>query len=73
MGKRWRIHPHDAPRITECERSTGVSPLVAQLLLCRGVTDPVAVRTFLDAKLSDLHDPELLPGIPEAADRLIDR
>ena len=60
MGKRWRIHPHEAERIAFLERAAGVSPVVAQLLLCRGVSDPQQARMFLDAKLTGLRDPELL-------------
>jgi single-stranded-DNA-specific exonuclease len=71
MGKRWRIYPHDAVRIADLERSAGVSPIVAQLLIARGVAGPSAARQFLDARLSDLRDPETLPGVPAAADRLI--
>ena len=70
MDKRWRIRPHDADRIISLERAAGVSPIVAQLLLGRGITDPVAVRSFIECKLSGLRDPELLPGLPEAADRI---
>jgi len=51
MGKHWRIHPHDPVCVAQLERAVGVSPVVAQLLASRGVTDPVAARTFLDAKL----------------------
>ena len=71
MGKRWNIFPHDPRRIADFERSVGVSPIVAQLLMCRGVNDASAAKRFLDAKLSDLRDPELLPGIPAAADRIM--
>ncbi len=70
MGKRWRIHPHDADKIAFLERSAGVSPVVAQLLICRGVSAPSDVRSFLDAKLSSLREPDLLPGLSEAADRV---
>lgn len=70
MGKRWRIHTHDPERIAFLERYAGVSPVVAQLLVCRGVCDPSEVRAFIDAKLSCLRDPESLPGLPQAADRL---
>ena len=28
---------------------------MAQLLICRGITDPTKARSFLDPKLSDLH------------------
>ncbi len=68
MAKRWRIHAHDPDRITALERAAGIPPVVAQLLLCRGVADTAAVRSFLDPKLSDLRDPELLPGCREAAE-----
>lgn len=70
MTKRWRIHPHDAGRIELLERQAGISPIVAQLLLCRGIRETEAVQRFLDPKMSELRDPELLPGIPDAADRV---
>lgn len=70
MERRWRIRPHDEARITALERSAGVSPVVAKLLLARGIKDPQQVHSFLDAKMTGLHDPELLPGLPEAADRV---
>ena len=71
MRKRWRIHPHDGPRVAELERAASVPSVVAQLLLCRGVDDPVAIRTFLDAKLSGLHNPDDLPGMRPAAERVV--
>src|SRR5439155_6654845 len=47
-----------------------VPPIVAQLLISRGVYEADAARTFLDAKLTGLRDPDLLPGAAEAADRI---
>ena len=70
MAKRWRILTHDSQRISQLERAAGVSPVVAQLLLCRGIFEPSAARDFLDAKLTGLRDPELLPGLNETADGL---
>lgn len=70
MGKRWRILPHDAVRVSQLERSAALPPVVAQLLLCRGIHEPAAARLFVDAKLSGLRDPEELPGVTDAADRL---
>jgi single-stranded-DNA-specific exonuclease len=67
MAKRWRIHPHDPDRIAALQRSAGIPAVVAQLLICRGITDPAVARSFLDPKLSALRDPELLPGCREAA------
>ncbi len=70
MNSRWRIHPHDAAQIAALEKSAGVSPVVAQLLSARGVTDPAEVRTFLEAKLTGLREPQLLPGASAAAKRI---
>ncbi len=70
MRKRWRIEPHDADRISRLERSAGVPPIVAQLLLCRGVHEPEHVKTFLESKLTGLRDPDELPGCAAAADRV---
>jgi len=70
MGKRWSIHPHDSDRIAHLQRDLGVPALVAQLLICRGITDPNVARPFLDANLKELRDPDELPGVPAAADRI---
>jgi single-stranded-DNA-specific exonuclease len=71
MGKQWRIHPHDPARIVAMERAAKVPAVVAQLLVCRGIHDARVARDFLDARLGSLRDPEDLPGMPEAADRII--
>jgi single-stranded-DNA-specific exonuclease len=62
---------HDAARIAQLELAAGVSPVVAQLLVRRGVTEPERVHDFLAAKLSALRDPETLPGAMAAAERLL--
>ncbi|OHB73026.1 MAG: single-stranded-DNA-specific exonuclease RecJ [Planctomycetes bacterium RBG_13_63_9] len=68
MAKRWRIHPHDPDRIAALGRSAGIPAVVAQLLICRGITDPEPARVFLHPKLSALRDPEELPGCNQAAE-----
>lgn len=70
MEKRWSFRPHDVGVVQALERAAGVSPIVAQLLAQRGLHHPDEVQRFLEAKLSAMHDPEQLPGIPEAAERL---
>src|SRR5689334_19710381 len=70
MPKRWRIRTHDSEQIARLEREAGVSAVVAQLLIARGICQPSAVREFLDPKLNGLRDPDELPGLPEAADRI---
>jgi single-stranded-DNA-specific exonuclease len=69
-AKHWRIAPHDPGRIAALAQNAGVSAVVAQLLLSRGMDDPVQIRSFLDAQLTGLCDPELLPGATLAAERI---
>jgi len=71
MPKRWHVRPHDAAAVAALERAAGVPSLVAALLVSRGVTDPAAVKAFLSGTLTDLRDPETLPGVPAAADRIL--
>ncbi len=65
--KRWLVYPHDAARVQDLERTLGVSPVVAQLLLRRQITDPKLAQQFLDPRLSELRDPNALPGMDRAA------
>jgi single-stranded-DNA-specific exonuclease len=71
MNARWRIKPHDAVRIQSLSHGAGISPLLAQLLVNRGIEDPVRARAFLDARLGSLIDPELIPGAVDAAERAV--
>jgi single-stranded-DNA-specific exonuclease len=70
MAKRWRIHSHSSDRIAALARTAGVSAVIARLLICRGLDDPLIVRNFLDPKLSQLRDPSELPGVAAAAERI---
>ncbi|MBL9081721.1 MAG: single-stranded-DNA-specific exonuclease RecJ [Planctomycetales bacterium] len=71
MPKLWRIQSHDAAQIAALARSANVSPVVAQLLACRGLTGAETIREFLDAKLTALRDPALLGGVEQAAQVLM--
>ncbi|MDX2037397.1 MAG: single-stranded-DNA-specific exonuclease RecJ [Isosphaeraceae bacterium] len=70
MAVRWRLRPFEPDRIRSLAASAGLTSLTAQLLLNRGVTTPEAARVFLENRLTSLHDPETLPGIVEAAERI---
>jgi len=63
--------PHDRGLVESIERSAAVSPIAARLLAARGLTDAAAVKSFLGGTMADLREPDLLPGIPAAADRLL--
>jgi len=67
MQKAWRVLPHDSARVESLMRSAGVPPVVAQLLVSRGVYRADDARLFLDSKLAGLRDPMELPGVPVAS------
>lgn len=71
MSTRWRLRPHDTERTAALGREAGIPPLVAQLLLNRGIDEPTLAQAFLESRLGTLHDPQSLPGVVEAADRII--
>src|SRR4051794_28448024 len=70
--KIWRLLPHDRSAVERLSASLQVSPVVAQLLLNRGIADADLGRLFLDSPLSGLHPPDLLPGAAAAAQRLFE-
>ncbi|MGH7131787.1 MAG: single-stranded-DNA-specific exonuclease RecJ [Phycisphaerales bacterium] len=46
--------------------------ITERVLTARGHTDPSAIANFLEPKLTDLHDPSLIPDLDRAAARLLD-
>src|SRR5208337_2661715 len=67
---RWLESPVDAESAQRLARELKVSPLVARLLVQRGLTEPVAAQAFLHPNLGHLHAPELMAGMREAVTRL---
>ena len=71
MPRKWSFATHDEAVIRRISGSVNVSPLVAQVLASRGMEDKEQIESFLRPKLSNLHPPEALPGMEEAADRVV--
>lgn len=67
MEKNWVFRQHDEHQVSELEAAASIPPVVAKLLVQRGITSLEDVRSFLDVKLTGLRDPEELPGALEAA------
>ncbi|MCO8121780.1 single-stranded-DNA-specific exonuclease RecJ [Stieleria sp. TO1_6] len=68
MKRKWRVVPHDAARVEQLIRGSGLPPVVAQLLVSRGVYDCQEAESFLSTKLTGLRDPQELPGVPAATE-----
>lgn len=67
--KQWVIHPPH-PDAGELAKSLKVSPLLAQVLLNRGITDVHTGSVFLRPKLNELISPDLMPGVKTAVARI---
>jgi len=70
--KQWVIRPPHPPGADSAElaKSLKVSPLLAQVLINRGITDAQTASVFLRPKLTQLIDPAQMPGIKPAVQRL---
>lgn len=70
VTKSWHLLPHDPGAVERLAQALRLSPIVAQLLYNRGLALPEQAQQFLDVPFNGLHPPDLLPGVPEAADRV---
>jgi single-stranded-DNA-specific exonuclease len=69
-AKVWHLLPHDRSAIDRLSQAMRVSPIIAQLLLNRRVVEKPIAETFLACPLTGLLEPERLPGIDAAVERL---
>jgi single-stranded-DNA-specific exonuclease len=72
MPKAWRFPPFDEAVVSRLSAELKVPVLIAQVLASRGYRSGDDAASFLSAKLMDLHEPDLLPGVPEAADLIVE-
>ena len=71
MSKVWRFPPYDEAVVKRLAVELKKPVLIAQILAARGFENGEQASEFLSARLVDLHAPELLPGVPEATDRIV--
>jgi len=65
----WVVAPRD-PGAEDLARALGVSPIVGAVLCRRGAVTVEAAREFLHPSLDRVSDPDTVPGMRLAADRL---
>jgi len=70
MRFRWSIMPSQPLLAGQLARGLNISPLLAQCLLNRGLSEPASIGCFLEPRLKQLADPFLLPNMESAVDRL---
>ncbi|HZQ69961.1 MAG TPA: single-stranded-DNA-specific exonuclease RecJ [Terriglobales bacterium] len=68
---RWLQKSSDPSQVESLASALpGKDPLVARLLVMRGITDPAEAERFLAPSLSHLHSPYLMGGMKAAVERL---
>ena len=71
MHRIWRIAAHDRAYVKDLSVRLKITALVAQVLVARGHHAVESAEAYLSKKLTTLHDPETLPGVSLAADRIV--
>lgn len=67
----WDHTPGDDAQAAVLGTACNIDPVIARLLLLRGITSAEAAMQFLNPALDQLHDPFDLTGLPVAVDRLL--
>lgn len=67
---RWRSLVPASEAIARLSGEADISPLLARLLVLRGVKTGEQARAFLSPSLEQLHSPHLMRGMQEAVDRV---
>ena len=70
--QRWNIFASQAERAEQLAQTTGLSPLLTQVLLNRGIETPEQIRVYLDPDSQELPSPlEDFPDLPISLELLI--
>ncbi|MCD8292997.1 MAG: single-stranded-DNA-specific exonuclease RecJ, partial [Prevotellaceae bacterium] len=73
MTYKWNYVPitsEQAETSRRMARELGISPVLGQLLVERGITTADAAKRFFRPQLADLHDPFLMKDMDRAVERL---
>jgi single-stranded-DNA-specific exonuclease len=68
--RRWLDLPVDAESVQRLACELELAPLIARLLVQRGLAEPALAQAFLHPSLGQLHAPALMAGMGEAVPRL---
>ncbi len=67
----WDHAPGDDAQAMALSEACHIDPIIARLLVLRGITTPDEAIRFLNPSLDQLHDPFGLTDLPVAVDRLL--
>ena len=70
FGKRWQFAAVEEELSAALTNKLGISPIVAQILINRGITDERKASLFLDTRAEHLTDPFLMRDMNKAVERI---
>lgn len=71
IEKRWVVKPQGNPKaVAAMAAATGISQVLANLLVQRGIDTLEKAKKFFNPQLSDLHDPFLMKDMDKAVERV---
>lgn len=71
INKRWVVKPQgDARTVERLSAALGIAPVLANLLVQRGIDTVEKADKFFNPSLSDLHDPFLMKDMDKAVERI---
>ena len=68
--KNWKIKDIEIQKANDLSKKLGVSSLVAQLLVLRGITTCEQAKLFFQPNFSQLHNPFLMKDMQKAVERI---
>lgn len=71
MKRVWDIRPADPQAASRLARQLSLPPVLARLLVARGLVEQEQARAFLTPRLADLADPGVMLGMDDAVERLV--
>lgn len=69
---RWNFRHVDAKLVERLTTRFRIDPVLAQILIQRGLDDPDRVDRFLSPDMKRLAVPEAIPGVRDAADKIVE-
>ncbi|WP_298839676.1 hypothetical protein [Clostridium sp.] len=67
MKKKWLLR-NTTKDINSLANKSGVSPVVAKILINRGFDNAIDIKKFMRASIDDLYDPFLMKDMEKAVD-----
>ncbi|MBI4383990.1 MAG: single-stranded-DNA-specific exonuclease RecJ [Nitrospinae bacterium] len=71
LNRKWLVADPSPDTVAALSGELKIAPLVARLLVNRGIADPGEARVFIQPDLGRLPDPFLMLGMREATDRVV--